>query len=326
MIVASLFLCSALVQQGNIESVQTFEGGNYDQYVSFLRNSRALSAGLTIYQRQIFGGMGPARWINFSDGTASLKPSFDSILTYHTDRYYPFLKAKLLPDPFCRPFPAGSSPEGVLSPLDGQDHIREVKLLATKEEKFAPRVDGDFQLVNKLSQLEFRVDMHPFFNDMQVRIRSTGTPQPEILSAIAQCVGGKIRKEGTSPTTYFFEPDVEEIRQRALNTILYFCPSSAIKSTRIREELYYNLVKSLTTSEFRQWIDCARRRIRVPVDRQVWAKEVLQYRDDYYQDTKAISKRISPDDYKSRTVFVEFGERLGFGIILIGADGKSEWI
>jgi hypothetical protein len=191
-------------------------------------------------------------------------------------------------------------------------------------------VEGSFQVNNSLSDLGFNVTVHPFFSEMRLFIRASGARLPPMLDAIADCIGGKVVAKNSKPPTYEIQPNVEEIRTRAIATVELFYPSNPQRLFADREVLHAAMLKNLSNEDMKQWIDAANKRKRMPVIDQQWAQAVRQYRTLYFDEMEKLRNgkpgKYTRDEFMSMAVYLEFAENLTFGIVLVDPHGAEYWL
>ena len=307
-----------IAQKPELWTTEVFGGGTFDQYQRFISSSRVFGDGVDIYSERIFAGMGPVRKLKYSDGSIKLDPPVVPFLKFSKIGDYHLLVPTILPEGYCRP--------DTMVPLSDQDEITQFDPPA----RLAPLIVGSFVLGNGLPQLGFTLRIHPFFKRMKIWLNRSGSRNPDLLDAVAKCVGGKVAHKDKNPVSYSISPDVEEIRTRAIATLEYFSMSSDLDFLRKREEIYYALVKQSTGSEFSRWLDASIKRDRVSVSDQPWAKEIRTYRTMYFDGMEKLRKgkagKYSREEYMSMAIYVEFAENLTFGVVLVGSKGEEYWI
>ena len=271
---------------------------------------------ICVYPERLFSGMGPCRVFRFTDGSVVLDPPLAPFLKIKGKANCRFFQPSLLPRPYCHPAGRPSKPE---SPEDVITYLQE-KMTDTK----APGIEGSFRLGSGLPALGYQVKVHPFFSEMWVHVMVTGNWRPNLLDAIAECIGGIVVKEKGPPDTYRIEPNLEEIRARALTTLDYFTPSPNSDATNVREKLRYNLIKTASPDMLKRWLDAAAGRDRMSVADREWTKGIGKYRDMFLEELMkqgAGPKGFNMDDFRAMQIFLDLGGFLDFGVTLQAPNG-----
>ncbi len=312
----TLAILSVAAQEPQLKSIRIFDGGTAEQYMRFVAGTGTIKQAICVYPERMFSGMGPCRVFRYTDGTAKLDPPLASYLKIKGTKYCGFFQPSLLPRPYCHP---DGQPRGKEATDDTITYLQE-KMTDVK----APGIEGSFRLGNGLSALGYHVKVHPFFDDMWVHIMVTGNWQPNLLDAIAECVGGTIVTEKGPPDTYRIEPNLEEIRARALATLEDYTPSPNSDAFNERETLGYNLIKTASPDLLKRWLDAAKGRDRMSVTDRTWAKGISKYRDMILGELLKQGKApagYTMDDFKAMNVFLDLGGYLNFGVTLQAPNG-----
>jgi hypothetical protein len=265
-----------------------------------------------VFQERLFKAMGPTRIMKFSDGATRLDPTFQFLLRSGTKGSVGYLVFKILPAPYCR-----RTGHVTLSNPDETDTVR--RLVVTAPNDAAPGIDATFKLSNGLNPLGYRVQVHPFFNDMWVNVNFTGTWGPEIIDAIATSIGGSVMVEKGPPNTYSILPDPEEIRSRALKTLEFYALRSTDTATLIREKLRYDLLRAASAELLKKWIDACQKRHRVQTSNESYMPSVKRYRDLVLDDVIKNNPKFLPytlEECQSMPVYLDFQGYLDVGISL----------
>ena len=321
-LIPSLFL-TIVAQQEQLKSIRVFPGGTFEQYVRFVATSDSLPKRVNIVPEKFFSGMGPVRALRYSDGSVKLDPPLPSFLKYKEKGGHRFLQPGILPELYCRPM--------VLQPrlLLKEDIIKKLQLEMTSDR--APGIDASFRLGNGLSGLGYQTKIHPFFDDMWVNVQVSGNWKPDLLEAIAGCVGATVVKKGKEPTTFSFEPNVEEIRARAIATLELFTPSFTSEALQLREKAHYDLVKNCSTEFLKRWIDASIKPDELPLPSDKWADEVRLYRtmmlsDILKQNPKGPLSKWTMDDFKAMPIYIHLDKYLQFSVRLQPSNDIPIWL
>jgi hypothetical protein len=314
-----LFLLT--LQDPQVKTIKVFPGGTFEQYEKFVATSRIFQSGLSVFPEKVFNGMGPVRRVEYTDGKIILDPPLTPFLKFEPKDQYPFLRPTIFPDPYCR--------AALSKPQEGDDIV--VYLDPTGINGAAPGIKGSFKLGNGLKPFGFDLTIHPFFKDMWVAVSITGSWNPKILDSIAGCVGGIVKKQGTGSVKYKIEPNVEELRQRALSTLEYFSPVNYNNPARLREELRYSFIKKAPSDFIARWINAAGQRDRYALTDPTWTKPIYEYRDQFLtekfkQQGSGTKDKYSLVEYQSMHMYIELGDYFSFGIVMIAPDGSEIWI
>lgn len=318
--ITCFFVLLTSTAQVQLKSVKVFQGGPISAYMRFVSSSGVYPNGINVFPEQIFMGAGPVRRLEFSDGSLRFDPPLLTQFRYKFRDTIGHLESTLLPEHYCR----FDNP----APVNNNDEIAFLQTSIVNNS--APGIVGSFYMGNGLPALGFKTKIHPFFKDMRVTVRYSGNWKPTLLTSIANCIGGTVLVNGNSPTEYEFEPNVEEIRTRALVTLDYFTPRLESEAGALIDSLKYRLIKTSSTEFMKRWIDAAGTRDRYALTNEPWASDVRKYRDLMIeQRIKARGKKGSKytaDEYKAMAMYIELADYLNFGIILIGSDGVEHWI
>ncbi len=321
-LIPSLFL-TIVAQQAQLKSIRVFPGGSFEQYVRFVATSDSLPKRVNIVPEKFFSGMGPVRALRYSDGSVKLDPPLPSFLKYKEKGVHRFLQPAILPELYCRE----NVPQSRLQ--SKENDIKKLQLEMTPDR--APGIDGSFRLGNGLSGLGYQSKVHPFFDDMWVNVRVSGNWQPDLLEAIAGCVGATVVKKGKEPTTFSFEPNVEEIRARAIATLELFTPSFTSEALQLREKAHYDLVKNCSTEFLKRWIDASIKPDEIPLPSDKWAEEIRSFytmmlTDILKQNPNGPLSKWTIEDFKAMPVFIRLNKYLQFSVRLQPSNDLPIWL
>ena len=319
MIAAIIYLATQVSQQPALTSISVFEGGTYDKYLRFAFRNRAIPVGLNIYQEQLFTAMGPCRALKFSDGSIKLDPPLPPFLKSGSQGRYGFIKSSIFPTPYCR----------LVDPLEPKPSLEDKVSFLDVEDKnnAAPGIRASLVLGNNLPELGYRTIIHPFFKEMRVNVACSGNWQPDILDAVASCVGARVEKELSVPTTYRLEPDVEEIRSRALATLDFFTPSTWGEAMNSREKIRYELIQTCSHEFLKRWIDAAGKPDSITTTDREFMTKIAKYRDKAFAEFRKqspnmpILKQFDQDAIKAMPVVVRLTGYLNLEIMLMTPEG-----
>lgn len=313
--IATLFSLTLAAQQAQLKYVRAFPGGSMDQYVRFIGNTKAVANGINVFAEKTFEGFGPARALIYTDKTVRLEPPLPSLFKVGKTGFSGYLSCSILPSPYCR---SAGQPDT----QSGEDVIRFLQITSSKDNALG--IQASLRLGNNLSPLRFTTQVHPFFNDMWVNVRYTGNWTPDILDAIAATVGATVIKEKGPPDTYRLEPNVEEIRARALATLDYFTPGYDSDAGIYRERLRYRLIHDSPMEFMKRWVNAAKKDEMVTLANQSWADDVRKYRDlvlgEIAKGNKTIGK-YAIEDCKTMPIHLQLQRHLDFSVVLEAPGG-----
>jgi hypothetical protein len=223
-LITTLFLGFSFALQGvQLTKLQVFPGGSFDSYVRFIRPVNSNRAGANVYVEHVIDVAGVSRLQSYSDGSYKLEPPIPSYLKFGQKGNYGYLKFKLLPDPYCRP-------QGISAKQSDDDHVSSLQTTVVNDT--APNIIASLKVGNGLHQLGYAIKPHAFFKDMWVSIKYVGNWTPDIVEAIASAVGALVIKENGPPETFILEPDVDEIRTRAMATTGRFPRTAKVQNAQ----------------------------------------------------------------------------------------------
>ena len=306
-------------QEPQLNYILAFKGGTVDEYARFVSHAILSPSPICVSTENLFQAVGPARAFVYTDQSVKFDPPIQPMFRVGNKGSIGYLSCKILPEPYLQ--------TGQVQSLDEQ--LKDDDIIPTLRKKNAPvnvsGIDASLRLRNGLEALGFRTVIHPFFNDMWVKVHHPGSWSADLLDAIAASVGGTVVIEKGTPITYHIEPNVEEIRARALATLEYYNPERDSPAGVARKQLRYTMVKEASTDFLKRWIDASKKKDRVDLPKESWVKAMKSYRDlilrEIINDGRRIGEKYTLEDCQAMPMYLGLDKDLEFSVVLDSPNG-----
>jgi hypothetical protein len=250
-----------------VVETRTYEGGNLQSYIRFMVRCKKLEGGCAVYQEdptQLFG-RNRARF--FSDGSVILDQPVPKIFKFKSLESGKYMAFNFLPHPYVH--------FQNLPNHTGEDEVEYD--VPTQSSNSVGGFRGSLNLKNGLTKLGVKVEIHPFFENMRVRVAYANPRPKNLLALIAGAVGGKLVQAQTPEQSYQIVPDLEELRSRALATMDYYFPSQPVEYRTRHENMKRFVMETCDLSFLSKWVDAAIKPQRVEVLRTTIEPHVKGY-------------------------------------------------
>lgn len=314
----SLLAAGFVGQALQTQSVSVFDGGTPTEFFDWLSGNRHFSRPLIAIQEGVVKAFGPTRYVRFVDGSSRLEPPLPTGYIFDTKSGNVSFHAKFFP----RPIVNGLGP----GQIDHDDKVYENQPRMTATE--APRFNGSLSMKNNLAPLGWNVTVHPFFSDMRVTVKNTGSLTRAVFDQIAYCVGGKAVFDPLLPNTLKIEPDLAEVRKRAIESVGYFNPSFGMPSHLIkRAQMSKSLYSSVPDALLRKWVDTLKEGEPIDVEGTSMEKAIKEYRTAFFEFMVGKGKKLftgeSRRHLEAQRIYFVFQRHLCFDLRVQMQDGSN---